>query len=112
MIRQLVVTLEKTMAELQDLLANCPQEAKELITTSFWEKIEAALQVGLLYAPLGRQTYLRRQAKALRREAAKHDENLEGNFGMQVKTQLKNLREVKEQVKRFQTVIAEEWESA
>ena len=46
----MVITLGKTMAELHDLLANSRPEAKELITTSFREKTEAALQVGLKYA--------------------------------------------------------------
>ena len=50
----------------------------------------------------GRQTSIvRRQAKALRREAAKLDENVEGNFDVQLKNQLENLLEVKEQMQRI-----------
>ena len=104
------------MADLHDLLANSPPEAKELITTSFREKTEAALQVGIKYLPnsdVGRayrrsrmffgRAGLKGKGSAMQRFvfAASEEEAQEAAEAAQVKIQFENLLEVKEQMQRI-----------
>ena len=111
------VTVEqfgKTMVELHDLLANSPPEAKELITTSFREKTEAALQVGLMYATNSkkasraymqtkmafRRADIKGKGSVMQRfvSAASQEEAQEAADAAQIKSQFQNLLEVKEQI--------------
>ena len=116
----LLDALGNAMAELKVLLAICPPEAKQLITTSFREKTEAALQVGLMYANPQQGGKAYHQTKEVFRHAGLNGKDSEKDSVMQrfvfaasqeaaqeaaeaaqLKSQLEKLLQVKELMQKF-----------